>query len=746
MVTEGWKISRRKTISQHLEHKDNREKIRGVNRLSLLDIIIVNYNSTDYLLRCLRSVYDSLRELPAKVFVQDNASEDGVDRVKSEFPQVILSKNRYNMGFARAINNALKQNNSPYIVILNPDTYVMDGFFEPILRYMEEHPHVGIVGPKILDHDGSIQGSARTFPTPLTGLFGRSSLLSRFFPNNPFTRANILTTRSDGKTPMEVDWVSGACMVVRRKTVDDVGLLDERFFMYWEDADWCRRMWGKGGKVVYFPQASVVHYVGVSSDQAPLRSILEFHKSSYRLFDKYNRASLWFVKPLAMAGISLHLFYVLVSRQARVWYEKLEFAKRHLKEARVLEKGKKIKVLRMIARLNIGGPAIHVHLLTKGLDAKKFEPTLVAGKISPQEGDMSYLFDSADKEPIIIPELQREISLRMDLKAFHQIFSRLIEEKPDIVHTHTAKAGSSARLAVLMYNLIYGKKVRTVHTFHGHVFEGYFSQAKSLLFIWVERFLARLTDVIIAISKTQKRDLSEKFRIAPAKKISTVELGFDLRPFLESEVSRGQFRRSLGINDDSLLIGIIGRLVPIKNHLMFLEAAKIFLEQNAGVQTKFIVVGDGELRGELEAYCQELGLTSYVIFCSWIRDVPLVYADLDILALTSKNEGTPVSIIEAMASSVPVIATNVGGVLDLLGPPDGVPSPDGFLVCERGILSLKNDASGFAKGLKYLIDGDIREKQKRLMRARFFVRGRFSEERLLHDIESLYLDLMNNRV
>ncbi|HUU40660.1 MAG TPA: glycosyltransferase, partial [Desulfatiglandales bacterium] len=438
--------------------------------MGLLDIIIVNYNSTDYLLRCLSSIYDSLQELPAKVFVQDNHSEDGVDRVKSEFPQVILSKNTYNMGFSKAINNALKKGSSPYIVLLNPDTYVTDGFFEPILRYMEEHPRAGIVGPKILDHDGSVQGSARTFPTPLTGLFGRSSLISRFFPNNPFTRANILTTRSDGKTPMEVDWVSGACMVVRRKALDDVGLMDERFFVYWEDADWCRRMWRKGGKVVYFPQASVVHYVGASSGQAPLRSIFEFHKSSYRLFEKYNKAPVWFMKPLAMAGISLHLIYVLVSRQAREWYEKLKFTRMHLKEARILERGKKIKVLRMIARLNIGGPAIHVHLLTKGLDEKEFEPVLVAGKISPQEGDMSYLFDPADKEPIIIPELQREISLRMDLKAFQRIFSRLLEEKPDIVHTHTAKAGSSARLAVAMYNLICGRKVRTVHTFHGHVF------------------------------------------------------------------------------------------------------------------------------------------------------------------------------------------------------------------------------------------------------------------------------------
>ena len=711
--------------------------------MSLLDIIIVNYNSTDYLLQCLRSVYDSLQEIPAKVIVQDNASKDGVDRVKAEFPQVILSKNRYNIGFSKAINNALKENDSPYIVLLNPDGYVMDGFFDLILYHMEEDPSVGIVGPKILNHDGSIQGSARSFPTPLTALFGRSSLLSRFLPNNPFTRANILTTRSDGKTPMEVDWVSGACLVARKKAIEDVGLMDERFFMYWEDADWCRRMWKKGWKVVYVPQASVVHYVGASSERAPFRSIFEFHKSSYRLFEKHSKPSLWFLKPLAIAGISLHLFYVLISNRLPVWYERYKPATRRKEKARVLEKEQKIKVLRMIARLNIGGPAIHVHLLTKGLDAKRFEPTLVAGKISPQEGDMSYLFDSLDKGPIIIRELQREISLRMDLKSFQQIFKLLHKENPDIVHTHTAKAGFSARLAVLIYNLLYRKKIRTVHTFHGHVFDGYFSRAKSLLFVWTERFLARLTDVIIAISETQKRDLSEKFHIAPAQKIDTIELGFNLKPFLGSEILKGQFRRNLGINSDTLLIGIIGRLVPIKNHIMFLKAAKIFLEQNPGVKVKFIVVGDGELRDKLEAYTRELGLSDYVSFCGWIRDVPLVYADLDILALTSTNEGTPVSIIEAMASLVPIIATDAGGVLDLVGPPDGLPSSDGFVVCERGILCKKNSALGFAKGLKYLMEVDTNEKRKYVIRARSFIQGRFSEERLLKDIESLYLDLMH---
>jgi len=712
---------------------------------SSLDIIIVNYNSTDYLLRCIGSIYDSLQARPSKILVMDNASKDGVGRVKVEFPQVILTKNSRNVGFAKAINAALKQSDSPYVVVLNPDTYVMNGFFDSILKYIEENSDVGIVGPKILDRDGSVQGSARRFPTPLTGLFGRSSLLSRYLPNNPFTRKNILTSRIDGGMPIEVDWVSGACMVARRKAVEAVGLLDERFFMYWEDADWCMRMWNMGWKVVYFPHASVMHYVGVSSDKAFSRSILEFHKSSYRLFDKHSKPYYRFLKPLAIAGLSLRLGFLLASNGIRVWRENGVFAQRLRQEALIVEKDKKIRILRMIARLNIGGPAIHVHLLIKGLDSEKFTHTLIAGKVSPREGDMGYLFDSTDHKPILFPELQREISLSRDIRAFGRIFKTVWRETPDIVHTHTSKAGSSARLAVLLHNLISRKRIYTVHTFHGHVFEGYFSRMKSLILMWIERLLAMFTDVIIAISDTQKRDLATKFQIAPLRKIITIQLGFELRPFLNNTLLRGQFRKKFTITEDTLLIGIVGRLVPIKNHRMFFQSAKQFVEQNPGLQVQFMVVGDGELRDELQAYCRQLGLADLVIFCGWVKDVHLVYADLDILALTSLNEGTPVSIIEAMASSVPVIATDAGGVLDLLGSPDGIPSPDGFIVCERGILSRKDDASGFAQGLKYLVDIDAISKHRLLAQARSFVKKHFSEERLIRDMESLYLDLMGNR-
>ena len=214
-------------------------------------------------------------------------------------------------------------------------------------------------------------------------------------------------------------------------------------------------------------------------------------------------------------------------------------------------------------------------------------------------------------------------------------------------------------------------------------------------------------------------------------------MGFDLSPFLSCKLLKGQFRRKFGIDDDTLLIGIIGRLATIKNHMMFLKTAELFIEDNPGIRVKFLVVGDGELRHELEAYCNNHGLSNYVLFCGWIRDVPSVYADLDILALTSINEGTPVSIIEAMASSVPVIATDVGGVRDLLGNSQLEFESDGFKICERGILCRENNTKGFADGMKYLVNNK-RLMEEKANAAKSFVAQNFSKERLLRDIESLY--------
>jgi glycosyltransferase involved in cell wall biosynthesis len=405
---------------------------------------------------------------------------------------------------------------------------------------------------------------------------------------------------------------------------------------------------------------------------------------------------------------------------------------------------KRIKVLRIITRLNIGGPSIHVSLLTRGLDPERFESLLVSGSVSDREGDMSYVAARLGIKRVIIPSLKREISLPRDLKCLFRLLRLLAAEKPDIVHTHTAKAGTLGRIAVFIYNRFYKKKVLVVHTFHGHVLHGYFSRTKSKLFMRAERILASISDVIIAISKSQRNELAETYRLADGAKFRTVKLGFDLDAFAATEHLRGKFKADIGVDREYLLVGIVGRLVSIKNHQMFLNAAKMVIRKKPGLNIRFVVVGDGELREELMSSAKKIGIADHILFCGWERDLPRVYADLDILTLTSINEGTPVSIIEAMASSVPVISTDAGGVRDLLGPFSPEWESYRFQVCRRGLLCRQNDAKGLADAICFLLS-NIRLREEISKEARDFVLHHYTEKRLLRDIESIYIELLKGR-
>jgi len=708
---------------------------------NLVDIVIVNYESTNHLLRCLRSIFNSIGKITSDIIVLDNGSGNDIHHVTTFYPKVKIIQNLKNLGFSKAVNQGLSQTSAKYVLLMNPDIVVNDDFFKSVLPYMEESPDIGILGPKIFDMNGDIEGSARAHPSMLTAFFGRKSILTRFFPNNPFSRANILTTLSTDNKPVTVDWISGACMLVRKRAIEDVGLMDERFFIYWEDADWCRRMWEKGWKVIYYPKVAAKHFGGVSSNKNLIRSVYEFHRSAYLLFDKYTRWPKRFLKPAAYFFLNTRFIIILFLNLLRRPYVVLSplVANRSVKERQI--KGRRIKILRFISRLNIGGPSIHVHLLTKGLDEKKFDSKLITGVISSQEGDMSYLFDNIKNKPIVIPDLQREISFIKDLRALPGVFRLLKQEKPDIVHTHTAKAGSVARMAAIFYKLLYGKNVKTVHTFHGHVFHDYFGFLKSSIFVFTERFMAKFTNVIVALSESQKKELVEKYKIAPRHKVKVIELGFDLNPFFLNGSRNGNFRKKIHVDKSTKLIGIVGRLAPIKNHIMFFDSAKLVLNKCENLSVKFVVVGDGELKQEIMNYCSKIGIFEKVIFCGWVKDVASVYSDLDVLALTSLNEGTPVSIIEAMASSVPVISTNAGGVVDLIGHQIRPSPSNGFTICDNGVLCEINDYNGFANGIKYLIENEF-DRIHITKSARSFVKRKYVKERLINDIENLYMDLL----
>ena len=318
-----------------------------------------------------------------------------------------------------------------------------------------------------------------------------------------------------------------------------------------------------------------------------------------------------------------------------------------------------IKVMHIIARLNIGGAALYVIELVSRLEQAGYDSQLVCGVVGKDEGDMRHIADEKHVPVTMIASLGREISPIGDLMTIYRLWRLIRRERPDVVHTHTAKAGLVGRIAAWLS----GVPV-IVHTFHGHVFSGYFSPTKTRLFIALERLCALMSSALITLSTGLKHELTEVYHIAPAAKIEIIELGFDLSKLLALHKDGRSFRTDYDIPDQMRLVGIVGRLVPIKNHELFLHAARRVLDQRPDVF--FALVGDGECRADLEVLAARLGIADHIRITGWISDLLPVYSALDTLVLCSNNEGLPVSLIEAMAGGVPVVATTVGGVVDLL--------------------------------------------------------------------------------
>ena len=367
-----------------------------------------------------------------------------------------------------------------------------------------------------------------------------------------------------------------------------------------------------------------------------------------------------------------------------------------------------IRVLRIIARLNIGGPALHVTHLARGLNPARFETMLVTGQVGPGEGDMSDLARGLNWR--VIPELGRELAPTADAITLIKLWGLIRRFRPHIVHTHTAKAGAVGRVAARLAGV-----PLVVHTFHGHTFRGYWGPFGSRGVVAIEQMLARLTDRLIAVSDRVRDDLIE-FRIAPPEKIAAIPLGLDLEPFAQMERSPGE----------ELVVGIVGRLVPVKNHALFLEMARRLIR--GGFRGRFVVVGDGELRGELEKSTVDLG--DRVAFTGWRRDLPQVYSQLSVVVNTSINEGTPVALIEAMAAGAPVVATAVGGAPDVVRPG------------ETGWLAPGGDADALAESVK----AALRDDGRIAARAQAEVLERYSKERLIRDVEKLYESLIQKSV
>ena len=401
-----------------------------------------------------------------------------------------------------------------------------------------------------------------------------------------------------------------------------------------------------------------------------------------------------------------------------------------------------MSILSIIARLNIGGPAIYAILLSGPDMEPRYRNTLVCGQISPGEGDMTYLAREKGIKPVMVPELGRDISPLKDLSGFLALRRIIKKQRPSIVHTHTAKAGGLGRLAALSLNIARSshRKIRTIHTFHGHVFHSYFGSFKSMAFRLIERWLARCTDRIIVLSPAQKRDIASRYRIAKEEKVRIIPLGFDLNRLNESDRYRSEMRSRLFPSDDLFCLGMIGRLTAIKNVYLLLKAAAEIKRWGAIRGFHFLIIGDGDLRQELVREVKKKGIEDYVIFTGWQKDLPPFYGALDGVVLTSRNEGTPVALIEAMAAGRPIISTRVGGVEDLLGS-TVIRGNGDFGVAPRGILIESGDAYALARAMLHL-----REKRDSMTgmveRARDFAMRNFSRERFINDICSLYEEVV----
>ena len=387
---------------------------------------------------------------------------------------------------------------------------------------------------------------------------------------------------------------------------------------------------------------------------------------------------------------------------------------------------RRIKVLRIITRLNIGGPSFHTILLTAHLDPTLFRCKLVKGREDELEGEMNHLLTRKGVSPIFIPEMRREFSLKDDLTAFWRLFRLMRAEKPDIVHTHMAKAGAFGRLAARLA----GVPV-ILHTFHGHIFNGYFGQLKTKTFITAERLLAHLSTKMVTVSEKVRKEIVEKYGICAYSKIITIPLGLELAPFLEAERQKGYLREELNLPDDVPLIGIVARLAPVKGHQYFIQAAEKILKKHP--RAKFVIVGDGELRGELETQARKRGIGSSCVFCGFRKDLVRVYADLDVVVLTSLNEGLPVALIEGMTAGKPVVAFDVGGVGDLIE--DDV----------TGILVPFGDVQKLADSIAGLLE-DPQEGEILGRNARRKAYPNLDYPRLVKDIEEFYCQLVRNGV
>ena len=385
------------------------------------------------------------------------------------------------------------------------------------------------------------------------------------------------------------------------------------------------------------------------------------------------------------------------------------------------------RILRVIARLNMGGPALHVSYLTKGLEPRGYDTTLVAGRLARGEDSMSFVAEELGVDVVALGELHRDISPVYDPVAVTRLVHEIRRVRPHILHTHTAKAGAVGRAAAMLAGD--ARPPVVVHTFHGHVLRGYFDPVRTQLFRETERALARHSTRLIAVGPQVRDDLVE-LGVAPAEQFSVIRLGIDLESRVLTQDRRAEYRRLFGIPDDRFVVGWIGRMTAIKRVPDILTSFKLLRDR--GIDATLCLVGDGPDREPAERQAKELGIARHVISLGYQRDVSPYYALFDAFVLPSANEGTPVVAIEALAAGRPVVATRVGGVPDVV-----TEGEDGYLVDVGDVEAIADALERLAR------DPELRRALGE--RGRELVVPRYRVERLVDDIDALYRELLTEQ-
>lgn len=668
-----------------------------------LSAIIVSYRTPEEVAAAVASLCAQTLP-PDEIVIVDNSAPDGAPLPQlPELEGVRIERPRMNLGYGAGCNLGARSASGDDLLILNADVVLAAGAAAALVERLHSDDRIAVVGPRIFSR-GEVQLSARAFPSLRTGLLGRRSLLTRLLVRARRYPAEFRRVPGSGGP---VDWVSGACMLVRRAAFDAVGGFDEEYWMYWEDADLCRRLVDEGWKVHFEPTGVVHHATGASGTSA--RTIRAFHESAAQFAARH----------IARTALERRLIRAVLD--TRTWFVLWMFA-----GASVTPRDEgTTRVLRVIARLNVGGPSIQAITLSRLLEEHGYETLLVRGREGAREGSMDSLAEEFGVMPVELPTLKRRIGIG-DLASLVFLVQQIRNWQPQILHTHAAKAGALGRVAALL--AAHRRPPVIVHTFHGHVLTGYFSPLISAAFTAIERALARYTTCLIAVSDEVRADLV-RLRVAPPEQIVVLPLGFDFSRFEttpeERRERREAFRQELGIPLDASVVAIVARLEPIKRIDRFLRVAD---RMESSAETRFLVVGDGALREDLQESPEAMRLGNRLVWAGLRNDMPDVYFGTDVLVVTSDNEGTNVSAIEAQAAGLPVVSTRVGGM------PSVVANGTGLLI-ER------EDEEGFARALeRVLVDDELKKDLGQTGAER--VRLEFSLASLVKRIDALYQRLL----